>query len=145
MQGEISTHPPSDCRHDLGFTPEDNGLGGLFRDYGEAYIRSYKPGLVEIKLIRSIRVCKTPALGGTVYTCKGCKSKRYIYFSCGNSRCPKCQGIKRIQWQDKIASRLLKCPPISISSSPCHISSIPWPEIIPTKCTIASCVVHGSR
>lgn len=82
----------------------------MFRDHGESYIRAYKPSLLEIKLIRSIRVCKTPALGGHVYTCRGCQAKRYAYFSCGNSRCPKCQGIKRLQWQDKLAARLLKCP-----------------------------------
>ncbi len=88
----------------------DNGLGLLFRTFGEAYIKSYRPSLVEIKLIRSIRVCKTPALGGRIYTCKKCSAKTYIYHGCGNSRCPKCQGIKRLQWQDKIANKILQCP-----------------------------------
>jgi len=61
-------------------------------------------------MIRSIRVCKTPALGGMVYQCQSCKHKKYVYYGCGNSRCPKCQGIKRMQWQEKLATRLYRCP-----------------------------------
>lgn len=82
----------------------------MFRDHGEAYIKAYKPSLQKIKLIRSIRICRTPHLGGTTYECKGCGKRKYVYFSCGNSQCPKCQGIKRLQWQDKLAGKLLKVP-----------------------------------
>ena len=42
----------------------DKSIGDLFRKYAEDYIRIYKPPLHHIKLIRAIRVCKTPALGG---------------------------------------------------------------------------------
>lgn len=80
------------------------------RMHGEEYIRIYKPGTREIKFIKDVSKCKTPALGGLVVTCKKCKSKTYLYKSCGNAQCPKCQSIKRMQWQDKIASRTLKCP-----------------------------------
>lgn len=66
--------------------------------------------MIEIKMIRSIRICKTPALGGRVYECRSCKHRKYVYYGCGNSRCPKCQGIKRMQWQEKLAQRLYRCP-----------------------------------
>ncbi len=85
-------------------------MGKLFRDWGEEYIARYRPDVTKIKLIRSIRVCRTPALGGRKYECKGCGDKKYVYHSCGNSRCPKCQGIKRLQWQEKLTSKLLACP-----------------------------------
>ena len=49
-------------------------------------------------------------LVGTRYTCKNCNEDKYVYFGCGNSRCPKCQGIKRIQWQDKLSNKTLKVP-----------------------------------
>ena len=49
-------------------------------------------------------------MGGMVISCKSCKNKSFIYKSCGNSQCPKCQSIKRMQWQDKLASKMLKCP-----------------------------------
>ena len=110
MCSSLPTYPSSSCRHDGGFVAMDNGLGELFREYGERYIRVYHPEITRIKLIRSIRVCRTPALGGKVYICKSCSHQKYVYYSCGNSRCPKCQGIKRMQWQDKLATKLFNCP-----------------------------------
>lgn len=62
----------------------------------------------QIKLLRAIRVCRTPALGGTLIRCTRCDYKRYQYFSCGHSQCPVCQGIKRVQWQDRLRGRMLK-------------------------------------
>ena len=70
----------------------------------------YRPDLRTIKLIRSIRICRTPALGGQRIRCKQCGYDRYQYFSCGNSHCPQCQGVKRLQWQDRLAKRMLKVP-----------------------------------
>lgn len=110
MQQALSTYPSSHCGHTSTFIPQDSGIGKLFRDHGEAYITAYKPSLQKIKLIRSIRICRTPHFGGTAYECKGCGKRKYVYFSCGNSQCPKCQGIKRLQWQDKLANRMLKVP-----------------------------------
>ena len=88
----------------------DGSIGDLFRSYGEQYIKIYKPPLHKIKLIRSIRVCKTPALGGRRIDCKECGNKHYVYFSCGQSQCPLCQSIKRAQWQDKLGTKLLNVP-----------------------------------
>ncbi len=82
----------------------------MFRDWGESYIHHYHPDRKQIKLIRSIRVCRTPALGGKRIVCQDCGDEKYIYFSCGNSHCPLCQGIKRLQWQDRLRKRMLKVP-----------------------------------
>ena len=51
-------------------TPNSNGIGDLFRDFGKEHIKTYKPSHHQIKLIRVIRVCKRPALGGNVFICK---------------------------------------------------------------------------
>jgi len=74
------------------------GIGAIFQEYGEAYIKGYKPTYDVIKFIRSVRLCKTPALGGKILGCKKCGYDHYIYFSCGNARCPLCQSIKTEQW-----------------------------------------------
>ena len=87
-----------------------NPIGDLFGEYGEQYINIYKPSLQQIKLIRAIRVCKTPTLGGTIIRCKDCGHKHYIYHSCGHSHCMICQSIKREQWIDKLRNQLLKVP-----------------------------------
>ncbi|MCB9352469.1 MAG: transposase zinc-binding domain-containing protein [Lewinellaceae bacterium] len=55
--------------------------------YGAA-VRVYGASRQTVKLIRSIRVCRTPALGGRRITCKQCGDVRYQYFSCGNSLSP---------------------------------------------------------
>lgn len=87
-----------------------NSIGALFRDYGEEYINIYKPSIQQIKLIRAIRVCKTPALGGHVFICKDCGHKHFVYHSCGHSHCMICQSIKREQWMDKLNATLLQVP-----------------------------------
>ena len=88
----------------------DGSIGDLFRLYGEEYIRIYRPNLHQIKFIRAVRLCKTPALGGHAIKCNNCGHRLYIYHSCGHSQCPCCQSIKRAQWQDRLSNRLLKVP-----------------------------------
>lgn len=68
-----------------------------------------------IKLIRSIRVCRTPALGGKLISCTACGASWYRYLSCGNSQCPICQGIKRQQWADRLSHRLLSVPYVHLT------------------------------
>jgi hypothetical protein len=99
----------SRCQHGTGFY-EQHAIGALFRDFGEEYIQVFRPPLRIIKVIRAIRVCRTPALGGKKFTCKDCGKVRFQFFSCGHSHCPQCQGIKRLQWQDKLAARMLNVP-----------------------------------
>lgn len=106
---------PSDgsTRHSL--SPAANGIGELFRSHGEDYIRVYKPSHRHIKLIRSIRICRTAALGGSVIICNTCGERHYIYHSCGNSLCPICQSIKREQWVDKLSNALFKVPYVHVT------------------------------
>jgi hypothetical protein len=89
---------------------DTNSIGALFRAHGEDYIRSYRPYDRVIRFIRSVRMCRTPALGWTVYTCTQCGKTHVIYKSCGNAQCPVCQSIKREQWMDKLQGRLLDVP-----------------------------------
>jgi hypothetical protein len=100
----------SSANQDASYVQKENSIGKIFLDYGEDYIEIYKPPLHHIKLIRAIRICRTPQLGGMVYSCKQCQEKHYIYKSCGHSQCMLCQSIKREQWVDKLNIRMLKVP-----------------------------------
>lgn len=82
-------------------------FGNLFREWGEQYITKYRPNYQSVKAIRSIRLCRTPALGGTLIECKSCGDKHYIYKSCGNRSCPLCQNIKKEIWLDKVVELTL--------------------------------------
>lgn len=88
----------------------DQSIGDLFRRHGEDYIKIYNPPGHQIKLIRSIRVCRTPALGGKRIICKQCKHSTPIYLSCGNSQCPLCQNAKRELWKNKLGEKFLNVP-----------------------------------
>ena len=70
----------------------------------------YKPSIDKIQLIRSIRLCGTPYLGCTRYTCKSCGDEHEVYLHCGNSHCMLCQNYKRLVWQSKLSSRLYNVP-----------------------------------
>lgn len=95
------------------------------RDYGEAYIKEYRPPLQHIKLIRSMRVCRSPALGGKAYSCKKCGHTHYVYFGCGQSSCSICQSVKREQWLEKMSKELLKVPYVHlITTMPHQLNSL---------------------
>ncbi|MBK7633150.1 MAG: transposase zinc-binding domain-containing protein [Saprospiraceae bacterium] len=128
MCGTPPIHQASD-REPAHKVQVNNSIGDLFRDYGDQYINIYKPSHQQIKLIRAIRVCKTPALGGTIIHCNNCGHKHYVYHSCGHSHCMICQSIKREQWVDKLKSNLLKVPYIHTVFT-LRISSIVWHEIM---------------
>jgi len=110
---------PSGC-HKNSISASLNPLGEIFRDYGEIYIQQYKPPLQHIKLIRSMRICKTPGLGGKKYICKNCNHYHYVYLGCGNSRCSICQRVKREQWIDKLRKKLLAVPYVHLVTTMPH-------------------------
>jgi len=87
--------------------PTVNYIGLVFVNYGEEYIKQYKPDRQKIKLIIAMRWCKSPALGGRVIVCKTCQNKHYIYHSWGNSHCPICHCINREQWADRLKKEML--------------------------------------
>lgn len=60
-------------------------------------------------------MCRTPALGGKRLRCQACGAERYVYFSCGHSHCPLCQGNKRRAWYERVEDRLLQVPYIHIT------------------------------
>ncbi len=49
------------------------------------------------RAMQDIERCRTPALGGHVYTCPDCGEHEYVYHSCRNRHCPKCRRIKYIR------------------------------------------------
>lgn len=64
----------------------------------------------QLRTLRSIKECRTKALGGHVDACTSCGEIRISYNSCRNRHCPKCQGHKREEWIQKRESELLPIP-----------------------------------
>jgi len=71
----------------------------IFREYGESYLLKHPQiSLHERKVIRSIEICRTEALGGRVEECSICGHKVILYNSCRNRHCPQCQSMKKEKW-----------------------------------------------
>ena len=87
-------------------------LAEIFRRYGPAYQAQYGAQLLPShrQAIRAILHCRTPVLGGQVYTCQGCQQTRYSYHSCRNRHCPKCQQQRTQQWLAQQQALLLPVP-----------------------------------
>ena len=62
-----------------------------------------------LRAMNDIALCRTPALGGSVYACDDCGALDYSYHSCRNRHCPKCQDDRAQTWLDSLRSRLLPC------------------------------------
>jgi hypothetical protein len=57
--------------------------------------------------VRDLGACRTEALGGRIEQCSCCGQREYLYNSCRNRHCPKCQAGCRAAWLDREASYLL--------------------------------------
>src|SRR3954470_190331 len=59
------------------------------------------------RVIEDLSACRTARLGGRVEQCSCCGQREYLYNSCRNRHCPKCQAGCRAAWLDREASYLL--------------------------------------
>jgi len=82
-------------------------VGNVFALFGKKYKHEHKLPLHQRNAMFAIEHCRTSVLGGHVDECDHCGHKRISYNSCRNRHCPKCQGLNRIKWVDKLSSNLL--------------------------------------
>ena len=87
-------------------------LADVFHHYGPSYRAQFGDKLLPShgQAMRAIEHCRTPALGGHIYTCDACDETLYLYHSCRNRHCPKCQNDKAYLWLEKQHDLLLPVP-----------------------------------
>jgi len=92
--------------------PSGLEVADIFRRHGEAYRRAHDAhlGRVERRVMSTIELCRTAALGGHTETCADCGLVRCAYNSCRNRHCPKCQGQVRAEWLAARQAELLPVP-----------------------------------
>jgi putative transposase/transposase-like zinc-binding protein len=85
-------------------------VADIFRRYGPAYRQTHGATLSQAqrRVMRSIEVCRTSALGGHVEQCETCGHQRIAYNSCRDRHCPKCQSLARAQWLEHRRADLLE-------------------------------------
>jgi len=59
------------------------------------------------RAVQCIMRCRTPALGGELYRCAGCRHYHFAYHSCNHRACPKCGQAQATQWIERQKLQLL--------------------------------------
>src|SRR6059058_5340161 len=86
-------------------------VADIVRAHGDEFRRAHATSLStrQKRVLRSIEVCRTAALGGHLEQCDECGHQGNCYCSCRNRHCPKCQSLARAEWIEKRQSELLDC------------------------------------
>lgn len=84
-------------------------VADALRQHAPAYLKRFGDTVPagHRKLLSVITRCRTGALGGVHYQCKGCGREHWVGRSCGNRHCPNCGKAKTYRWLETQADRLL--------------------------------------
>jgi hypothetical protein len=84
-------------------------LAEVFEQHGPQYRALFGDKMLPShhQAMRAIERCRTPTLGGHIYICDACGETQYLYHSCRNRHCPKCQNNKAYLWLEKQQATLL--------------------------------------
>lgn len=82
-------------------------MAEIFRSRGAAFRQSHVLTPQQVKALRAIQRCRTPALGGHKDVCEGCGHVELSYNSCRNRSCPKCQALAQAEWIEGRLERVL--------------------------------------
>lgn len=87
-------------------------LADIFRSAGPAYREAFGDRMLpsHTRAMADIIACRTPVLGGSLFSCDDCGHLDFAYHSCGNRHCPKCHYGPTQLWLEGLHSRLLPCP-----------------------------------
>lgn len=94
-------------RQSRGGAPE---LADIVRVHGAAFRASHALCAVQHRALAAIERCRTAALGGELRACDACGERRYVYHSCRNRHCPKCQTRAKEAWLAARRAELLPVP-----------------------------------
>jgi len=85
-------------------------LADIVRAHGAAFRAAQPLASVQHRALRAIERCRTAALGGELRACDACGRQRYVYHSCRNRHCPKCQTRAKERWLADREAELLPVP-----------------------------------
>jgi len=85
-------------------------LADIVRRHGAAFRAAHRLCGVQHRALHAIGRCRTAALGGELRACDACGARRYVYHSCRNRHCPKCQTLAKERWLADRRAELLPVP-----------------------------------
>jgi Putative transposase/Transposase zinc-binding domain len=86
-------------------------VADIVRAHGAEFRQAHAGSLSarQKRVLRSIELCRTAALGGHMERCDQCGHERNAYNSCADRHCPKCQSLGSAKWLEKRQAELLPC------------------------------------
>ena len=85
-------------------------IADIFRDHGDTFRRRYSPTSEQRKVMWAIVACRTAALGYQFDICDHCGHVEFVYKSCRDRHCPKCQALPQAKWIEQRKQRCLPVP-----------------------------------
>jgi hypothetical protein len=85
-------------------------LADIVRAHAPALLARERLAGVQRRALAAIERCRTAALGGEIRRCDHCGETHYVYHSCRNRHCPKCQTLAKERWLAARRSELLPVP-----------------------------------
>jgi hypothetical protein len=75
-------------------------VADIIRAAGDSFIGRNQShlGWQQLQMLRTIKRCRTAALGGHLDQCSRCGHRAISFFSCRNRHCPKCQTNAGNRW-----------------------------------------------
>ncbi|MGH8698015.1 MAG: IS91 family transposase, partial [Burkholderiales bacterium] len=85
-------------------------LADIVRAHAPALLAGTRLARVQQRALAAIARCRTAALGGQIHRCDRCGETHYVYHSCRNRHCPKCQTLAKERWLAARRAELLPVP-----------------------------------
>jgi hypothetical protein len=85
-------------------------LAAIVREIGQEYLRVRRTTPFQRKALRAIERCRTEEMGSVRMDCERCGGEYFLYRSCRNRNCPRCQAEARAAWLDAREKELLAVP-----------------------------------
>ena len=86
---------------------EQNSLGEIITRFLPELLKVRGVTKSQFKVLNAIAHCRTSQLGGSALACGSCGCMHYVFNSCRNRHCPRCQGIDKELWIEKVKQDLL--------------------------------------
>lgn len=73
-------------------------LADVVNRFREAFEQKYPLSSQQKGILTLLQQCHTAAMGGHLWHCHECGHEHISYNACRNRHCPKCNGLRRLQW-----------------------------------------------
>ncbi len=85
-------------------------VADIFRAYGDVYRATHTLSGQQLRVMRALEQCRTPALGGPLLQGDHCGAYEARSHSCRHRPCPKCQSFAQARWVEARLADLLPIP-----------------------------------